>query len=179
MGVKGIQGFTAVPLKERFWSHVNKNGANGCWEWSPRNKARYGRIKVNKTDKNHGSAAHRVAYEVFVGPIPKGMEVCHTCDNGYCVNPKHLFLGTHRDNMDDMKRKGRKYGLTGEFSSSAKLTWEQVNTIRSIKGLYSAQELAKDFNVCARTIRNIWNNKVWKDCALKCTYTDREDDCDE
>lgn len=60
--------------------------------------------------------AHRVMWELGIGPIPNGIEVCHKCDIGFCCNPDHLFLGTHQDNMIDMVRKGRQ---TYEYGQNA------------------------------------------------------------
>jgi hypothetical protein len=77
---------------------------NPCIEWSGcRNRAGYGSKKVGgKT-----MLAHRWVFETEKGPIPDGLYVLHHCDNPPCVNPEHLFLGTHQDNMDDRQRKGR------------------------------------------------------------------------
>lgn len=86
---------------EDFWKWVDKSGE--CWLWTGTTSEGYGRVR-------HGPKkllAHRVAYELTKGPIPKGMEVCHSCDNPTCVNPAHLWLGTHRDNMRDAHQKGR------------------------------------------------------------------------
>lgn len=81
--------------------------------------------------------AHRYAFEVHVGPIPQGLYVCHTCDNRRCINPEHLFLGTHQDNMDDRERKGRNkvpVNATGSKAHRAKLTEAQVAEIRAASG---------------------------------------------
>ena len=72
--------------------------------------------------------AHRASYEAFVGQIPKGMYVCHACDNVACVNPNHLFLGTQKQNLQDMKTKGR--STRGEKNAMSKLTENDVRTIK-------------------------------------------------
>lgn len=77
---------------------------SGCWHWTgPVDRAGYGRGP-------HGKLAHRIFYQNFKGPIPKGLFACHTCDNPICVNPAHLWLGTPKDNMHDASRKKRHRG---------------------------------------------------------------------
>jgi len=76
----------------------------GCWLWLGHlHGSGYPRLKINKKNKS----AHRYSYEAFVGPIPDGLLVCHKCDVPSCVNPAHLFVGTHKDNARDMMQKGR------------------------------------------------------------------------
>lgn len=92
------------PTAERLVHRVEKDWRTGCWIWTAkRNTNGYGQIGINK----RSWLAHRASYEAFVGPIPQGHYVCHHCDNPACINPLHLFIGTQRDNMRDMKRKGR------------------------------------------------------------------------
>ncbi len=98
-------------LKERFdekWIPVTETG---CWLWTAHVRTKgYGRIIVNCKVKH----AHRVSWELHKGPIPDGLCVLHKCDVPSCVNPDHLWLGTDKDNTQDMIKKGRKYKFTKE-----------------------------------------------------------------
>ena len=84
---------------------------DGCWEWPRyRNpKSGYGQLSHRINGATRQFTAHRASYEAFVGEISDGLCVCHKCDNGPCFNPAHLFLGTHKENMHDMIRKGQRH----------------------------------------------------------------------
>jgi hypothetical protein len=105
-----------------------------------------------------GKIASRVAYEICVGPIPDGLHVLHNCDNPSCVNPRHLFIGTHVDNMRDMASKGR--APRGERSGNAKLNAEQVKEI--LESEVSSRKLAPMYAVSDRQIRSIRAKQWWK-----------------
>jgi hypothetical protein len=91
---------------------------DGCWEWlAGKDKNGYGRIWHN----NQNSTAHTVAYSIFVGPIPDGLHIRHSCDNPSCINPDHLELGSHADNMKDKSIRER---VHGEKNPNAKYTDE-------------------------------------------------------
>jgi hypothetical protein len=93
-----------MTLKDRFEDKVSIEPNSGCWLWTGSlNDTGYGQLWVG----SKSTRAHRLSYELHVGPIPEGMHVCHHCDNPPCCNPNHLFVGSHTDNMADKIKKGR------------------------------------------------------------------------
>ena len=97
-------GDTGLSLLDRLLNKIEINQYTNCWEWiGSTNNLGYGFIRDGKGMRT----AHRVSYEEHIGVIPKGMCVCHTCDNPKCINPNHLWLGTRKQNTQDMISKGR------------------------------------------------------------------------
>lgn len=141
---------------DRFWSQVAIG--KGCWLWQgPRDANGYGRWRSGGF-----YLAHRYAYYLTHGSIPNGLHVCHRCDNPPCVNPAHLFAGTDADNQADKVAKGRH--LRGEDNGPAKLTWEQVNTIRATwDGTPNGRRaLAVQYNVSHSTVEKILSGHTWR-----------------
>lgn len=100
--------------KKLFESHFSVS--LGCWLWKGcKTIGGYGRFNVGKRVIK---MAHRVSYELYVGPIPKGFQVCHSCDVRHCVRPSHLWIGTQTDNMLDMYKKNRHVKMSGEKNPS-------------------------------------------------------------
>lgn len=129
---------------------------SGCWIWLGTTRAGYGLIRSGRAMVG----AHRVAWQLYVGQIPTGMDVLHRCDIPACCNPGHLFIGTHADNMADKKAKGRNVNLSGERHGNAKLTWAQVEAIRSDDK--SERILAQEYGVSSKTIHQVKHNRIWR-----------------
>ena len=136
---------------------------NGCWNWLlTKDKDGYGRL----THIRHGEEgrAHRIFWEKYRGEIPQGVCVLHKCDNRLCVNPSHLFLGTHEDNVRDRVLKGRSANQNGEKNHQAKLTMSVVLKIIKLyaAGRYNQYQLAEMFKVRQNQISRIVNGLRWK-----------------
>jgi hypothetical protein len=137
-----------------FYTHPEPN--SGCHLWIGAVKdTGYGKLCFG--GKTH--SAPRLAWELTKGKIPKGLWVLHRCDTPACVNPDHLFLGTHVDNMEDMKIKGRQPKNRGMESSHPKLSNNQVLAIR--KSIGSQRTIAKQFNIHPTMVHLIKTGKRW------------------
>lgn len=136
-------------MKERFFLKVQKTGT--CWLWTgSKNKQGYGYFKVNgKVEK-----AHRISYFIHNGKIPNKRNILHSCDNPFCVNPKHLFAGTQSENMIDCVKKKRHQNQI--------LTEKQIPIIRKMyKEGKSQVEIGRKFGVARETIKNVITNIRW------------------
>jgi len=151
-----------IAHKERFEEKYCPEPNTGCWLWTACVDSHgYGMFWLN----GKLVLSHRVAYELYKGPIPDApecslhdtMSVCHTCDNPLCVNPAHLFLGTHQDNMKDMYDKDKQ--PKGEEHGNAKLTEAEALEIYHAEGTQT--EIAKEYGVAQTTIGRIKNKQQW------------------
>ncbi len=147
------------PLLVRFLTKIDVGMPDDCWPWTrDTDKDGYGKLQVKKRPV----PAHRLAYQIFRGEVPDGLFVCHECDNPTCVNPRHLFLGTSRHNIDDMVAKRRT--LVGERNHQAKLTEAAVVEIRRrcVVGGESMRAIGRAYGVSLAVIRRIVNGQAWR-----------------
>lgn len=140
-------------------------GEDACWAWKGFVNRRYGSVSMG----NRPCRAHRAAYLLCRGDIPVGMYVCHSCDNPLCINPKHLWLGSPKDNVDDMRRKGRH--IHGEISPRAKLTADQAAEVfRLIDNGFSYSSVAKRFGVSTHLLARMRGRRAWKSVLMSNYY---------
>jgi len=158
-----LTGGVQMTLDERFWSKVDVRGDDECWHWTAgRSCLGYGRFRVN----GRTVFAHRVAWELMYGVPPHGSCICHHCDTPGCVNPAHLFAGTHSDNMADMAAKGRaannRVPQPGSLNGRSKLTSRQVALIRLLPSQMSNRSIGNTFGVSHETIRKVKSYESWR-----------------
>ncbi len=148
----------------RDWEHARRfqdkfMAGGGCWEWKADIVNRYPSFSIG--GKNY--KAHRVAYSLYVGPIPEGMHVLHRCDNTKCVNPAHLFVGTHKDNMADRAAKGRAADTGGIKNGRAKINNMQARIIFRLarSGSMSQEAIGAMFGLHHCSVSRIKRGEQW------------------
>ena len=152
----------------RFWALVDQSaGPDACWQWLGSISHGYGQFSFGGRSVRQNVRAHRYALST-VTPLPEGAHVLHSCDNPLCVNPKHLRIGTHEDNMRDMAARER--------SRTTKLTADDVRAIRRMaaEGIIPQRQIAHEFGVSQGNVGFIVAGKTWKHvAALPGTRVDR------
>lgn len=144
--------------QKRFWSKVEKT--DGCWFWR-------GTVLTNGygqfSTKARRWSAHRYSYRLDKSEIPRGLLVCHSCDIPTCVNPEHLWLGTTRDNAQDMVGKGRDKPPKGEKQGSSKFTASQVLEIREKHSNgFTPTQLAKLYGTTPGYVNSLVRRITWR-----------------
>lgn len=159
----GISTWTDADTK-RFWSFAQRG--DGCWIWTgetfKNGYARYQSHRIRSIDPSlRAGRASRIAWVLTNGPIPDGLNACHKCDTPRCVNPDHLFLGTHLDNARDMVAKGR--SCHGVKRKNAKLNDDAVRQIRNdLAAGHTQRSIAERFGVNTSLISNIHTGDKWR-----------------
>lgn len=144
-----------LPPQQRFEASIFRS-PDGCWYWTKgRTILGYGLFYTN----GRCYQASRYSFELFKGPIPNGLWVLHKCDNPPCVNPEHLFLGTPKDNSDDMMSKGRHTAKVGIDHGGAKLTEEQV--LQILHDSDTASKVASKHGITGATVFDIKSGRSW------------------
>lgn len=169
-GKKNLGKKYKIKTFEHFWKKISINfnpviwflWDDDCWEWvGYKDSCGYGSIRF----ENKQYKTHRFMYILTYGSIPDGLYVCHSCDNPKCCNPKHLWLGTQLDNVNDMYSKGRDVNHCGESNGRSKLTQRDVEKIRKLYKTekYSYRLLSKIYNVHYSTIGKIICLETWNE----------------
>ena len=146
--------------QDRFWAYVDKSA--DCWEWTASKSPNgYGQFSATIGGRLRNMRAHRLAYIWSGKHLDDADLLCHTCDNPSCVNPDHLFVGTHQDNMADKVEKDRQ--AKGESIGVSVLTEDQVHEIRRrFKAGESGSNIADKFGVSKQCVYGIVKRRTWR-----------------
>ena len=137
---------------------------NGCWEWVGYfGSGGYGMMSRNGKNQR----AHRISYEAYKGPIPKGMVIRHTCDNPACINPDHLIVGSQKDNVADREARNRRV-VNGERVGTSKLTEKDALDIRASGE--SLEALASRYGIDRSNVWLIRAGKSWRHIPFNCSH---------
>lgn len=151
-----------IPVEFRFWMKVDIQGDFECWLWMGKTDI-HGRGRIGRGRRGSGYIrTHRFSWEIHYGPIPDKLLICHTCDNPRCVNPRHLFCGTRKDNSEDMVRKKRQ--INGSRHGGSKLTEKFVAKLkrRYAKGDITITALSRLMGLSQPRVSVIIWGLAWK-----------------
>lgn len=170
------RGPKAVSFEQRFWKYVNKNGPipahqphlGPCWLWTGfLDKNKRGHLRIGPACEGRVEA-HRASWIVHHGKPEPGKSVLHHCDNPQCVRPSHLYIGTQKDNIGDMVRRGRQWlqgrgdRFAAEKNPNSKLTWSVVRAIRQdASNGVSGADLGRRYGVTRENIYHIIHRRIW------------------
>lgn len=147
-----------VPVEERFFALTERRA--GCLEWTGTKNAKgYGKFGID----GQMVYAHRIVWELHMGPIPVGLQVMHWCDNPPCVWLPHLSLGTAKENIQQARDRGRRASTRGEDHAQSRLTWDQVDEIRRLwkTNVATQAELSRRFAIHNSAICRIVHEESW------------------
>lgn len=147
-----------MTVAERIEAKVERIPIAGCWIWMGACDERgYGRVSYQLRNQR----AHRVSYQVFVGPIPGGLHILHSCDVPLCVNPHHLRPGTDAENIQDALERGRFVPPAGAANGGAKIGEPEVAAIRAATGV-TLRALGKRYGLTKSTVYKIRKRRSWR-----------------
>lgn len=154
-----------IPELKRFWRFVKKGGVDECWNWTGgKSKLGYGLFSVHLPNHPDTAKAYRISWEIAnQASLLPGSVIMHTCDNPPCVNPAHLKLGTHKENVQDMCAKGRKRISRGESHSCSKMTEAQVTAARhAASNKKTIASISREMNLPYSALWSAIRGKTWK-----------------
>lgn len=160
MSERMLPAFQSDKIINRLLKHSQPEPNSGCWLWLRAiDQKNYGKMGITWGGRQISTLAHRASFQAFRGQIPDGMEVCHRCDNTYCINPEHLFVGTHADNMQDAALKKR-FSACGAKNGFHRFSDEDIKAIRGSP--MRVCDLARIYKASTSSISQIRNRISWR-----------------